>query len=292
MDSAVHPWTHTYEKLGEDWQTLPTIPELTLSGYIARHAKDYADREALVYAGAGISYAALDEQANRMAQWLKDQGCRAGDVLGIQLPNIPQYVIALVAAARLGMTTTSISPLLTAPEVMHQANDAGVNVLLTLDALFDSAVAPVVGDTPSLMQILVTRATDFPGKAPASPFSAEASIPVADMLAAIAGTNAGSINEAGHMDDVLYLQYTGGTTGPSKGAQLTSRNLFLNNAQGDAFWGYREGEEVVAPLFRCFTLAARPCCSMPCEPQPPLFWSRTRETLTSSVPRSPNGHRL
>ena len=182
MDKAAHPWLATYEHLNRDWQQVPAIPDCTLSGYVRAHARDLGDREALVYAGQGITYAQLDQLADQLAHWLRDQGLTRQDVLGIQLPNIPQLVLAIVAAARLGVTVTTIAPLLTAPEVKQQARDAGIKALITLDNLYPESVAPVLDELPELEQVLVTRATDMPGAAPDTPFEAEAPVPVSDRL--------------------------------------------------------------------------------------------------------------
>ena len=90
----------------------------------------------------GAAGAQLDEYANRFASLLRSLGLQTGDVLGIHLPNTPQYVVALVGAAKAGVVVSGVSPLLTPPEITHQVNDAHVKVLLTLDRLYASAVAP------------------------------------------------------------------------------------------------------------------------------------------------------
>jgi long-chain acyl-CoA synthetase len=223
---TAHPWSSTYAELGLDWSVIPEIPEHTLSGYVRAHAQAFPEREAIVHLGTGISYAELDRLADRFAACLRDHGCQRGDVLGVLMPTMPQYVIALVAAARLGVVTTSISPLLKPPELRHQARDAGVKVILTLASLFETTVAPVIGEIPTLAHVLVAEA---PPEVEAAPCP-----------------------EAGSFEQVLYLQYTGGTTGAPKGAKLSSRNLFVNNAQADVFYGYRLGQEIVASAFPLF----------------------------------------
>lgn len=80
------------------------------------------------YFGATLTYAALDRWSNRLANALRTRGAQQNDVIGLHLPNTPQYLIGLVAAAKLGCAVTGISPLLTAAEVRHQINDAGLCV--------------------------------------------------------------------------------------------------------------------------------------------------------------------
>ena len=248
------PWLATYEKLGVDWQSLPDVPEKTMSDYIRDHASQFADRPALVYFGVTTSYSELDHLADKFANHLVSVGCKKGDVLGIQLPNTPQYVVGMIAAARLGMKVTSVSALLTPPEVIHQCNDASVKVLLTLDAIFNATGAMLEGKIPSLAQVVVSAATEMlpgaPNAAIENPTLGDAT--VVGFNDAIESACGDKVDVPVDFDDVLYLQYTGGTTGKPKGAQLSSRNILTNNVQADLFYGYRVGEETVASAFPMF----------------------------------------
>jgi long-chain acyl-CoA synthetase len=251
---TAHPWLSVYAELGLDWSVIPAIPDFTLSGYIRAHARAFPEREAIVYLGAGFSYAELDRLADRFAAWLRDHGCQRGDVLGVQLPNTPQYVVALIAAARLGLVTTSISPLLKPAEIRHQARDAGIKMILTLAPLYEAAIAPVLTEITTLTHVLVSGPLDMlPGQ---TPLALEArrvgEVEIHPLASALAYPHDAPIPEAGSFEQVLYLQYTGGTTGSPKGAKLSSRNLFINNAQADVFYGYRLGQELVASAFPLF----------------------------------------
>lgn len=250
-----HPWSLTYEALGKDWHQIPELPHLTLSGYVREHARHLGTREALVFLGKGMSYAELDKLADRCANLFLSLGCKRGDVLACHLPNTPQYVVALIAAARIGMLTTCISPLLTATEIAHQANDAKVKVLITLDALLPTSVTPLKDLIPSLEVVLVSSATELvagaPSAKPQMTLLGSAMVRgLAEALETIPPAPPAPVDVP--MTDVLYLMYTGGTTGMPKGAQLSSRNLLINNLQCDAFYGYRLGEEVVASAFPLF----------------------------------------
>jgi long-chain acyl-CoA synthetase len=248
------PWLTTYEKLGEDWQNLPDVPEKTISDYIRDFGQSYADRPALVYFGTTTSYSELDHLVDKLAHVLQGAGCTKGDVLAIQLPNTPQYVIGLVAAARIGMKVTSVSPLLTPPEVIHQCNDANVKALLTLDGIFSATSALLEDKIPSLKLVLVSGATELLPGMPDAQLASDTlgSASVVGLNAALSQAEQSPVNVAVAFDDVLYLQYTGGTTGKPKGAQLSSRNLLTNNIQADVFYGYRVGKETVASAFPLF----------------------------------------
>ncbi|WP_202560497.1 AMP-binding protein [Alcanivorax sp. DP30] len=251
MNSDNRPWLSTYDSLGKDWHTLPELPEKTLSDYVRDYASQFPDREALVFLGQGITYKQLDALADRMAALFAKQGAVEGDVLGMQLPNTPQYVIGFIAAARLGMVTTSISPLMTPPEITHQANDAKVKILLTLMPFWQTSVQPVLGKVPTLSTVIVSGPMDImtgQGEALDETVAGVTGISLHDHLP----ETTAAVNTKVDMDKVLYLQYTGGTTGLPKGARLTSRNLFMNNLQANVFYGYRTGEETVASAFPLF----------------------------------------
>ncbi len=251
MNSVNRPWLSTYESLGKDWHTLPELPEKTLSDYVRDYATQFPDREALVFLGQALTYKQLDALADRMAALFASQGAREGDVLGMQLPNTPQYVIGFIAAARLGMVTTSISPLMTPPEITHQANDARIKILMTLMPFWQTSVQPVLGKVPSLGTVIVSGPMDIltgEGDALDTTVEGVTGISLHDHLPEAAEP----VNTRVDMDKVLYLQYTGGTTGLPKGARLTSRNLFMNNLQANVFYGYRTGEETVASAFPLF----------------------------------------
>jgi len=251
MNQENRPWLSTYESLGKDWYTLPELPEKTLSDYVRGYASQFPDREALVFLGQAITYKQLDELADRMAALFAAQGAGEGDVLGMQLPNTPQYVIGFIAAARLGMVTTSISPLMTPPEITHQANDAKVKILMTLVPFWQTSVQPVLGKVPTLSTVIVSGPMDImtgQGEAIDATVEGVQGISLHDHLPATAEP----VDTRVDMDKVLYLQYTGGTTGLPKGAKLTSRNLFMNNLQANEFYGYRTGEETVASAFPLF----------------------------------------
>jgi len=251
MTSDNRPWLSTYASLGYDWHTLPALPEKTLCDYVRDHGQQFPDREALVFLGKAITYRQLDQLADRMAALFVARGARAGDVLGLQMPNTPQYVVAFIAAARLGMVTTSISPLMTPPEIIHQANDAQVTILLTLVPFWQTSVPPVLGKVATLSTVIVSGPMDLitgQGEALEETHEGVSVISLHDHLP----DTAEPVTTPVDMDSVLYLQYTGGTTGLPKGARLTSRNLFMNNLQANVFYGYRTGEETVASAFPLF----------------------------------------
>ncbi|WP_063518927.1 MULTISPECIES: class I adenylate-forming enzyme family protein [unclassified Alcanivorax] len=251
MKSDTRPWLSTYESMGHDWHSLPELPEKTLSDYVRGYAEQFPDREALVFLGQAMSYRQLDEMADRMAALFVSQGVKAGDVLGLQMPNTPQYVVAFIAAARLGMVSTSISPLMTPPEIIHQASDARVKILMTLMPFWQTSIPPVLGKVESLQTVIVSGPMDLVSGQGESVEESRDGVNVMSLHDHLPAS-ADPVNTKVAMDEVLYLQYTGGTTGMPKGARLSSSNLFMNNLQANVFYGYRTGEETVASAFPLF----------------------------------------
>ena len=140
---------------------IPALDERSLAQIIEAHAREAPQAPCLEYLGVSINYAALDRWANRFAHVLKDKGVTQGDVIGIHLPNTPQYVIALIAASKLGCPASGVSPLLTASELAYQVKDAHIRVLVTLDQLYHSALAPNDGQLPDLKAAIVCSPIDF-----------------------------------------------------------------------------------------------------------------------------------
>jgi long-chain acyl-CoA synthetase len=236
------PWLATYEQLGLDWSQLPTMPDNTLYRYVAQHAGNHPDRCALTLQGWEINYRDLHQRVLKIAQLFHNSGARAGDVLAIHLPNLPDYILALVAASRLGVKVTSLSPLLSGREIKHQLADAGASFLVGFAPLYATHLKAALAEL-SLTRVWLTGpgadAVNVPG---ISAFTT-ATDAVGDLSLPDDTTDS---------HDTLYLQYTGGTTGAPKAAGLSSANIFINNLQADIFYGYREGKECIASAFPLF----------------------------------------
>jgi long-chain acyl-CoA synthetase len=258
------PWFKVYEELGVNADA-PEIAEHSLADYIEDHVKTRGSDVALVYTDKGveITWAQLDAWGNRFANLLRSLGMQKGDVMGIHLPNTPQYVVALLGAAKAGVAVSGVSPLLTPPEITHQVNDAGIKLLLTMDALYNGAVAPVGRDTPTLVHVLVSGPIDFlPGwkkwlaytlkKVPKVDLEPMQDTQVHGFWKAMGASPATRVYTQLHFDDTIYIQYTGGTTGKSKGAELTLLNMFSNARQGEAFSPAERGDDVFGVAFPFF----------------------------------------
>lgn len=263
----------TATRAGPPVAPMPPVDEASLAQTIETHARAAPQAPCLEYLGVSISYGELDRWANRFANLLKAMGAARGDVIGCHLPNTPQYVIALVAASKLGCAASGVSPLLTAPELKYQVEDAGIRFLVTLDRLYDSALAPNDGELSNLKAAIVCSPIDFlPAwkkmlahllkKVPKFTLPDTRQLKLVEFWPAINEAEDTRVASDVGMDEVVLIQYTGGTTGKPKGAKLTLRNMQSNAAQGEAMVDYTLGAETFASVFPYFHAAGLGVCLM------------------------------
>ncbi|MFT6098565.1 MAG: long-chain acyl-CoA synthetase [Arenicella sp.] len=180
-----------------------------------------ADKPAFECFDHSITFAELEQLTERFSSYLMSElGLKIGDRIAIQLPNITQYPIAVWGAWRAGLVVVNTNPMYTAREVLHQFKDSGAIALVVLDSLLP-LIDKVIGST-DIKHVIATSAIDL--AQPSKGFQATESVLAFNdaLKAEITVVDAARIS----MDDIAALQYTGGTTGPSKGAMLTHSNLF------------------------------------------------------------------
>ena len=244
--------------------------DITLPGFLERSAAAYPDATALIFLNRTMTYRELQADVDQFAAALARLGVGPGIRVAVQLPNLPQTVIAFYAALSLGATVVMTNPLYVEREIEHQWNDAGCTVAVVADFLFDRRVAHireklavehyVIASIPDFLRFplnllapLRLRRADPPLLASVKPGPG-----VHLMRSLMKQTAPDRPRPAIAMDDTALLQYTGGTTGVAKGAMLTHRNLSCNVQQVTAwFVDVRRGGEVmmgVLPFFHVFGL--------------------------------------
>lgn len=244
------PWLKLYTQLGI--QT-PVFADRPIGDYVEHYARDCADAPALQFMSKAISYSELNTLANQLAHGLAAHGVGRSDVIGLHLPNLPHYIIALVAISKLGAVGSGVSPLLAPPELAHQIEDAGISVLLTL-----SDFAPVVNamNAPACLKTIITcGAGDMLG-APAPDAISKDGVDAVTYQALTQGMSGDFIQVPMQPHDTYMIQYTGGTTGRAKGAMLSLRTLTHNPFQvyaGDP--PMLDDGEVFASAFPYFHIA-------------------------------------
>lgn len=234
--------------------------------------KEYAELPAYYNLGITMTYRELDDYSRALASYFQQVlRLKKGDRLAIMLPNTLQYPVAVFAALRAGLTIVNVNPLYTAPELAHQIKDSGAETIIVL-ANFAHTVELALPETP-LKNIIITHIGDF-FSLPKSLLTdfflkyIKKKIPTWRISRAIKFRNALAqgkkltftpIEMNAH--DIAFLQYTGGTTGVSKGAMLTHRNIMANILQADAWFGpmLAPGKEIIVtalPLYHIFSLTA------------------------------------
>lgn len=240
-------------------------PEISLYNVLEQTAAKYPDRTATIFMGGKLTYARLKDQVDRLARALSDRGVKKGDRVALMLPNIPQEVIGIYAAVRLGAVVVGVNPMYTERELSHQLKDSGAETLIFLDQLAPK-VLKVAPETP-VKKLIATGIKDYlpfpknllyPIKAKKAGQWAEipAGSGVLDFKTLVNNASPSPPSVEVNPGDLAALQYTGGTTGLSKGAMLTHKNLLANVIQL-AEWDkdLQFGKEIilsVLPFFHSF----------------------------------------
>lgn len=244
------PWQGVYDELGIREIFFDDRP---LGAYVEEHARIRSENIALQYFDAAISYDELNEFANRFANVLVSLDVTMDDVVGIHLPNIPQYVIALIAISKIGCAGSGISPLLSPPELAHQVEDAGISVILSMDSL--APAFEKIKTAPSCLKtIIVTGAGDHLSPQPLNlpelhHYRRENYLDVMEKSSSL------FIQKNVHWNDTYMIQYTGGTTGKPKGAELSTKNLLYTPYLYSCYAPWETGTETAATAFPMFHVA-------------------------------------
>ncbi len=225
-------------------------PKSPLQEILHKTAKAYPEKTAITYNEHEISYAQLDAFSNQFANALIKLGMEKDCRVAVFLPNIPQFIFAYFGALKAGAVVTAISPLHREREVMYQLSDSGAQTIVALDSLY-----PILAATEKkthLKNIILTGLDDYGSKNPSTQnISNTYSFRqlVADMSQSLPNI------QFNPSEDLAALQYTGGTTGTTKGAMLTHRNL-LSNALAFATWirgiAAKETFLIALPLFHIY----------------------------------------
>ena len=221
--------------------------------------KRYAEKPAFRCFGQTLTYADTDRLSRDFAAFLQaGLGIKKGDRIAVMLPNLPAFPLAMLGIIRAGATQVNVNPLYTPRELEHQLTDAGAKAIVIFSGV--SATLAEIIDRSGLEQVITVNPSDGIGASlPSPPVDTRLKkvTPFADALAQGAELPLATPRLNG--DDILFLQYTGGTTGLSKGAALSHRNLVANTEQFKAFTpdALRPGKEVVVtalPLYHIFAL--------------------------------------
>lgn len=208
--------------------------EAPLSRYLAARAAEHPDRLAYVYYGHELSYAALDEAANRFANVLATQGVRPGDRVAVYLQNMPQFVIAFFGILKAGAVHVPVNPMFKAQELGHQLADSGAVALVALDEFM-----PLVREVADQTRVRLILSTAYADVLPDEPIITPppqitgVKLPcpdTLDMFEAMAAASPEPPARVPALQDIAALNYTGGTTGMPKGCVHTHGDMIYTAA--------------------------------------------------------------
>ncbi|SFZ74119.1 AMP-binding protein [Chitinimonas taiwanensis] len=240
-----------------------------------KSASKFRDRPAfsnsIKFAQRTMSYGEIDAASRDLGAYLQHElKLGKGERVAVMMPNLLQYPVCVFGILRAGLTVVNVNPLYTPRELEHQLKDSGATTIIIV-ANFAHVLAEVISRTP-VKNVIVTEMGDMLGfKGSIISFllkHVKKMVPAYSLPQAVAFNGALAIGkrhelkkvEVGH-DDIAFLQYTGGTTGVSKGAMLTHRNIIANMQQAHAWLKpmVKEGEEIIVcalPLYHIFSLTA------------------------------------
>jgi long-chain acyl-CoA synthetase len=205
------------------------------------------DATAYTFMGAVTSYRDVDEQSGRLAAGLLESGLQPGQVVALQLPNIPQFLTAYFGALKAGMVVLPLNPLLKAPEIEYHLADSSASIMIGFDSIHQEAVKAC--ELVGIPLYLVSFGQD------ALPDGIR---PMTDLMSTAALTQPGGNIRPGNADDTAVLIYTSGTTGKPKGAELTHFQLYMNCTVSGQLFGARPDDVTLAvlPFFHVFGLSS------------------------------------
>jgi len=243
----------------------------SLTDVFERAFHEHADNPFTVCMDRWMSYRDLDQASRTLGAWLQAQGLEPGSRVAIMLPNLPQFAVTMAAVIRAGYTCVNVNPLYTARELEHQLKDSGATAIVILEN-FAHTLQEVIHHT-AIRHTVVTSLGDMLGAVygrwmtfavrhlakmvPAYELPLDEGRAVTSWRTAMTQGRSLTLKPvAQSMDDIAFLQYTGGTTGLSKGAILTHRNVVAAMLQAEAW--FNPALDSVGELRNVNSIAALP----------------------------------
>jgi long-chain acyl-CoA synthetase len=243
------PWLEQYPPGVPGEVAVDTYPSLV--PLLEESWTTHARRDAAACMGVRITYGEIDERSRALGAWLQAQGVKRGDRVAIMMPNVPQYLVVIGAVLRVGGVVVNVNPLYTARELQHQLADSGATVIVVLEN-FAHTLETVIAKT-DVRHVVLAAMGDMLGFAKGQLVNfvlrhikkmvPEFRLPQGEgrsvtrfNMAVAQGTRSTLTPVPLVGDDIAFLQYTGGTTGVSKGATLLHRNVVANILQSEAWF--------------------------------------------------------
>ncbi|MGL4405468.1 MAG: AMP-binding protein, partial [Notoacmeibacter sp.] len=235
VPASGRPWLKNYSSLVS--QDMPALSHDSLAAMLEDSCQRFASRNAFSCMGKTLTFGALADKSAAMAGYLQSKGLKKGARVALMMPNVLQYPVSLMAVLRAGYTVVNVNPLYTPRELEHQLKDSGAEAIIILEN-FATTLEKVLSKTP-VKHVVVASMGDLMGlkghivnlvvrkvKKLVPAWNLPGHVKFNDALKA--GKTAGFKPVATGLTDLAFLQYTGGTTGVSKGAALSNSNVLSN----------------------------------------------------------------
>lgn len=267
------PWFDAYPA-GTPHEIVMPASNTSLIDVFEQAIQQFGSRDAFVCMGKTITYSELDQKSRQFAAYLQSLGLKKGARVAVMMPNVLQYPISVLAIIRAGYVLVNVNPLYTARELEHQLKDSGSEVIIVLEN-FATVLQEVVANTP-VKHVIVASVGEMLGLVKGTIVNfvvrnVRKQVPAWSIPGSVCfKSTLGKVSERKYqrpvvgLSDTAVLQYTGGTTGVSKGAELTHSNLVGNLLQADAFFsvvfssdGADEAQKAILcalPLYHIFAL--------------------------------------
>ncbi len=258
---SAKPWLKFYDK-----HVPPSLeyPQKTYLAYFKEAVESVPRRVAVNYMGTGITFDELDHLSNKFASFLQRSGMQPGNTVGVHLPNLPAYYIAVIGILKAGCVLSGVSPLLQPKELQYQLTDSDAKLLVTLDIFFDKVAA--VFQNTGVRTVVVTQIADFLPpvkrilgkllkKIPSAPLTTITATRIVRFREILRDMPADKIDIPTRLEDPMLMQYTGGTTGVPKGAVLTQKNIAFHLRQMQVWLDLKVGDDYILSAFPLFHLA-------------------------------------
>jgi len=262
--------------------TIDTSEYSSVVDVFLKSCHEYADKPAYTSFDHTISFAELQTLTRQFACFLQnDLGLKKGDRFAIMLPNLLQYPVAVLAAMRLGLIIVNIDPMYTQRELILQFNDSGANTVIVLETFahevekalesvtVENVIVSKLGDClPSRKALLINNAAKYIKKAVPA-YSIEGAINFRKALTRYKSNTGKLIDAEVSHEDLLFLQYTGGTTGVPKGVEITHRNMIANILMSREWIkpALSDGAQCIAaplPMYHIFCMSVNLMVMMSC----------------------------
>jgi long-chain acyl-CoA synthetase len=273
MNTPIRPWLQSYP------EGVPATidPQGSLVDLLDTSFRRHASRQAALFLNQPVTFRTLDEQSAALGAWLQGRGLARGARVALMMPNLPQYMVAIAAVLRAGYVVVNVNPLYTPRELQHQLVDSGAEAIVILEN-FAATLEEVIDQTPVKHVVLAAMGDMLPlwrrqlvnfvvrhvrKMVPEFRLPAGQGRSVTRFNDAVEqGSRLKLARTAVGPDDIAFLQYTGGTTGVSKGATLLHRNVVANILQSEAWFQpmlNRLGDQPMTavcalPLYHIFAL--------------------------------------